>query len=1294
MKNLFKLLIVILTAPLFAFNAFAACQQVTFAYLSDGWVASTTTLTAQYDNTKKVIRYFDEDAADGKYWFDNKTCSGTGSETFSFYLNGTFTQGIPIGYVPTTPGDAVAVPKSRTVFSDGNTIVASANMLSDTSALFNAVVVCQFVNNFQSVCKINPNIRPVDFVDAVSDYSYHMTGVYLADTVDSSGLPLQEVNTPDDYANFRLMYTGDRITGNVTVTGFSTGAQTVYFSSTTGYLYSGSNLKNRVLSVDIVGGTPVLELLAATTAPSASSINLLADSSFVSSGQTSVRKNPAATYAYCSYNQDEDFNATDRQATSHCRFYNAKQLSTGMPFYLNKMLTPPTSPISGTNLVVDAVSNSGAIIIKAIFPCYKADVYNLRKTSSENYSQASTPSATIYNNGTTSWFSDSACTTQLTDRTFDYPITQNLAIPYAFGTAAVIPTSTPVDLGTVSNVDTPIWCSYSGGASATCTIKAMGLTANTSYMVTKYISVSTGTGGSGTAWTTSTLNDAGKVDVEFGTMSLCIDVNIDLEQVAVQFSWDDGTWYQGAGCTGTAISEPTFSYPQSLLRKIPLTFTNTGEAQTRHTVPASVDFSGVIKCVYGVPAIENGALYCQLLLDAPNANPAVSKNYTIKDYVASTGRLGVTNDDVTVFANNFYSVTFDHPSFIDNIAYYSDGTYIYDRSLTRQDENMMKLTLRDGATQIPAQFQSTGPSAAGTIVQSSRIQDSLLACVYDSVTDETLLTCRFKNDDLPTSNTQLYAVHHALLDGRALKMYIANDLATIVSYCNSLTLGNNTYYSMYDSSLNLRWFRDGYCQKQISGTADYPLTLTVSTNGNVPLAFATQVPSAPSANSDMTITNTGPIYCEYNSSVDASTAKCKYNIDGDVFGPDGSTIAYLSSPETYVPKYFASPVDGKYFKITNDIAAQKTTLTYWAAVCNALEVRFMTANNLNSYATKNIYRTAGSWCTDSACTNCGYTDAAMLEYNGGYPAYFANSYVAGTYTNISSAGYYTISDNSQTLPCSYSDEASLSCPALASYAETNANSHLVVPVYVKTNVAGAIEGGDLKSFETLTSSSTKTVSVAYYPAFCSDYVNVHFYGFSSADTYGDIRQGNSGSSAKYYFDDQTWVKHDGTNATKFADLGITSVINSSVSDGNQSFANGVSAYRANYVGGPSETPSEIPADTVITKTSGIVDTSDTAHAYDIMVAGDTLPIIPKSQFANDVGTAKDIYYRLLYAANCLDPDGSESGSTCTLEILPNGGVLYRNQCLPGQSDGSFGNNTLSNVTMSLQQMNMTNKCDR
>lgn len=1296
MKNLFKLLIVLLTAPLFAFNAFAACQQVTFAYLSDGWSASTannvTTLTAPYANTKKVIRYFDADAADGKYWFDNKTCSGTGSDTFSFYLNGTFTQGIPIGYVPTAAGQQYTVTKSRTVFSDGAAI-ATANMLSETSPLFNAVVVCQFVSDFLSVCKINPNITTEEFVSAVSGYNYHMTGIYLADTVDSSGLALKQVNTPDNYTNFRPIYTRDSISGNVTVTGSNTGVQTVYYSSSTGYLYSGNNLKNRVLSVDMTGTMPVLELFAAATAPSPISINLQTNTVFSSTGQTTVPKTTSYPYAFCSYNQNEDFNTTTSQATSHCRFYNAKQLSTGMPFYPNKMLTPATSPLRGSNLVVDAVSNSGAIIIKAIFPCYKADVYNLRGSSAAGYSQALTPSATIYNNGI-SWFSDSACTTQLTDRTFDYTITQNLAIPYAFSTGTVVPKSTTIDQGTARNVDTPIWCNYSGGASAKCTIKAMGLTGNTSYKVTNYILVSNGSAANITAWTTSTLNDAGTVDVEFGTMSLCVDINIDLEQYTEQFSWLNGKWYDGAGCTGDVISKPTFLYAPFILNKIPLTFTNTGEAQTEHSLPASVDFSGHIKCVYGIPTIESGMLYCQFLLDAPNANPGVSRNYTIKDYVASTGRLGVTNDGTTVYANNFYMVLFDHPSFIDNIVYYSDGTYIYDRSLTRQDANMMKLTLRDGVTQIPAQFQLKGPSAADTIEQSWRIQDSLLACTYDSVTDETLLTCRFKGD-LPTSNTQLYAAHHALLDDRTLEMFIANDLTTIVSYCNSLTLGNNIYYSMYDGALNLRWYSDRYCQKQLGG--DYPLLYPV-TDGTAPLVFATQVQSASYVISDRTLTNTGPIYCEYDSSSSASGAKCKYNIDGDVLGPDGGVIVYMASPETYAVKYVANPMDGKYFKITNDIAAQTTTLTYWSAVCNALNIYFMTGNGPSSYETKTIYRTTGSWCNDSACADCGYTDGQILEYNDGYPAYFANAYVTDAYKNISSTDNYTISDNSQAFPCSYSDETSLSCPALSSSAETNANGRWFVPVYVKKLVGGAIGGGQLKSFNTVSTGTTKKVNVTYYPAQCSDYVNVHFYGFNGLGEYGEIRQSSNGSTAKYYFEGTTpyWVSHDGRTAGSFADLGIGSVINKSITVGEEpgvTFANGVSGYRATYVGGAGDNPDVIPANTVITKTTGIVDPSDTAHAYDIMVAGDSLPTIPKSQFTDGTGFTKNVYYRLLYAANCLDPDGSESGSTCELEIRPNGRALYKNQCLPGWGDGNFGDDTLANVTMSQQSISVSNKCE-
>lgn len=630
---------------------------------------------------------------------------------------------------------------------------------------------------------------------------------------------------------------------------------------------------------------------------------------------------------------------------------------------------------------------------------------------------------------------------------------------------------------------------------------------------------------------------------------------------------------------------------------------------------------------------------------------------------------------------------------------YSPASQLYYNSSdcsagTEFADNLIVLTMNSSQTSVPAVFATTKPASTTTVDASSWSPPiSTFRCDYNSNISKTQLQCTM--GVAPTEEgTTFYPVTYARLDSRALTISGNAISQHVISYCNSLTLGTTTFYSMIDSSLNPRWYSDSYCQKQLTG--DYPLPYP-ATNGAVPLAFATQVPSTLGANSDRTISNTGPIYCEYDSSSSASGAKCKYNTTGNILMPGGQ-FAYLSSPETYAVKFIATPVDGKHFKITNDIAAQTTTLTYWSAVCNALNIYFMTADAFASYETKTIYRTTGSWCNDSACTDCGYTDAQILEYNDGYPAYFANAYVTGAYKNISSTNNYTISDNSQSFSCSYSDETSLSCPALASSAETNANGRWFVPVYVKKLVGGAIGGGQLKSFNTVSTGTTKKVNVTYYPAQCSDYVNVHFYGFSGLGEYGEIRQSSNGSTAKYYFEGATpyWVSHDGRTAGSFADLGIGSVINKSITVGEEpgvTFANGVSGYRATYVGGPALLPTAIPANTVITKTTGIVDPSNTAHAYDIMVAGDSLPTIPKSQFTDGTGFTKNVYYRLLYAANCLDPDGSESGSTCELEIRPNGRALYKNQCLPGWGDGNFGDDTLANVTMTQQSISVSNKCE-
>ena len=195
---------------------------------------------------------------------------------------------------------------------------------------------------------------------------------------------------------------------------------------------------------------------------------------------------------------------------------------------------------------------------------------------------------------------------------------------------------------------------------------------------------------------------------------------------------------------------------------------------------------------------------------------------------------------------------------------------------------------------------------------------------------------------------------------------------------------------------------------------------------------------------------------------------------------------------------------------------------------------------------------------------------------------------------------------------------------------------------------------------------------------------MHFYGIDEDGNYGSV------GTAKFYYEEENWGNSSGTIKTNFAGLGITNSFTDSVTINGTTYSKGLSAYRAAWVGGE---PSTQPTDMIITETTGIVSPDD--NPYDIFVTGgaNTLPNITAELFS-DTGSAKNVYYVLLYAANCVDPQGTVNHATCELTITPNGGAYYKNQCLSGYEIENMGTDTLPTTAITPVVVDINNKCER
>ena len=609
--------------------------------------------------------------------------------------------------------------------------------------------------------------------------------------------------------------------------------------------------------------------------------------------------------------------------------------------------------------------------------------------------------------------------------------------------------------------------------------------------------------------------------------------------------------------------------------------------------------------------------------------------------------------------------------------YYSSSNC---KSGTEFKNNEILLELDASQDKIPVSFSnSVQENISETSSSWSTQNQGVFYCDHDSNNSKTQLVCNFATP--PTQNGLIfYPSAYATLDDRALS--IGGTVAQrLVSYCNPLTISGNKFYSKYDNNYAIHWYSDNKCTSELTG--DFPLQYDLpSTAVAAPVWFYPTGSVTTYISDDATYTNTtnrSPIFCEYNSDISSTAVKCKYSTAESAYLPGGQ-LAAPNAAESYEPRIAANFVEGKSLSITTDSLKAEITVKYTTKICNTISLKYQNSNYRTDVESNTLYWNGETWCKQSGCTDCGYSDKDVLTNSAGYyPAYFSLQTTDKAYKVFSSDQTdVSIGDtNPKAVTCMY-ENGELSCNI-----SKDTNLNLIAYVFVAPNLLGAMAGGALNNFST----SGNYITVKYKPAKCSDYVKVHFYGFNGTGGYVDLP--GRDKYVKYFYESGQWADVNGAYVNKFADLGIVHNIINPVTVSATEYTNGLSAYRAAYVGGVPEsiTPTD---DIVIEKTTGIVES--TTNPYDIMVAGISLPTIPENMLYNEHGQVKDIYYKLLYAANCLDPNGAESAATCVLDILPNGRALYKNQCLPGWKGGNFGDNELTNILVTPSVLQTTNEC--
>lgn len=478
-------------------------------------------------------------------------------------------------------------------------------------------------------------------------------------------------------------------------------------------------------------------------------------------------------------------------------------------------------------------------------------------------------------------------------------------------------------------------------------------------------------------------------------------------------------------------------------------------------------------------------------------------------------------------------------------------------------------------------------------------------------------------------------------------VFMAN-AAVLTKNCFSLTLsliGDSAETTVYSNGTN--WFSDSSCTNQT--------TLTIprrASDNALPVYF------------NKTCASKGTTYSASGTVTYPTTtlgATCTYSAsDGLVCN---ITADKITTNTSYCADKFASPTN-----LTSISAGRSSaTLTYSASsgTCYAVTLN---ENGGNPASESVLYKKTGvtGWFTDGKCTTSYKTTTNIVPTRSGYTfrGYFSVDLADAT-SNASNKTLYIQNTGASTLAGTGWTPTTNTTIYAAWAKNCTRPSNGTCILEITTATGDTTYNASCNSGYTLNNGGTAnpTCTSGFWNGggggSCGDVVNINFWGLSNNGSLVNL----SGSTKPTFTNSsRQWKTSGGTAVDKFKSLGVSvPTISSSITVKGTTYKNGIKPYRAQWVGGTPPTTS-IP-DGIVAESTVCSTYMDTSR--DIALDG-SLPNITNAI----ENYATEANYIILYAANCIDPNGAESGSTCSLSTA-NGGATYSNTCLSGTGNPTF-----------------------
>ena len=919
--------------PFVSSNAFAACKRIVFAYAP---IASDTT------NVVEIVRYYNDSA---NTWFVDAGCSGTGTRTVEIPLRGVFDR-IPVTFDPT--GDAYAVLQG--FFQLGQTP--------------SGIIECNRDVPDVLTCGVGRGSNTTQIVEGYFSARHYFNNVYPSGT---SSCKITTFSYKTGSLKYNCLAAGDCVSFDVYGTDKATPLKTFYYDSNAGLYYADSVCSQFLGSFDVSANLRLSQNAALPIAFNPGSYVSPTVYDVVYTGSTQVAESRGAGI-YCNYDQATDY--VNYMATTTCQF--DYDVSFRGAFWVNAVLRPAIISSPGT---VSVYREDGYSYVKATYPCLKASIYGIEQRAA-NIAVSTSPVLYLYNkNG--AWYSDSSCSTPLgDDNSFNIQINKTLGVPYLYGTDASAGLRGHfVGESYAAITGLPFMCNYRDGQTVvTCNWLVDKLLADTSYYPTDYAVLS-----SSIREIMSRRETDGSVLVILSpnVSGACYTLSVNLGSgVVINMYYDSGNKvWRARSCTGEDITADGVDIAVSGTRNnIPVSFSTTSSDDVPQATIGN-SYSNITNVYVLYDAHKDPSSFTLKPTGAITANTTL---YTAYDFPSSNAKsLVVTYSNLKQHLKNYYQIKIMENDSMPETIFYHDGSGYYDSDYNSIPTSRFSVSLNASVTKVPVIFQYTEVESPVTkSVSNWGGVPSVLFCDYDLVKSQRTMNCKLPslND---TENRAYYVYSYAALDARKLK--VVGGAYPLTAYCNPLVLASGyterkTYYSQYyqdasTSEYRIRWYSDDTCTTELTQNlvngVNYPFRLPlVQYDGvyAVPFLFNTTGSSAATIEADSSISNSGPIYCVYNSA--ENSADCMFNwVDGD--GPGGILGAPVSTA-IYFGGRSAKVLDDKTLLISNTFSSSSNTTVieyFIPEFCSRVALSVIGG-------TEKIYYTNGAeWFGDASCTN-------------------------------------------------------------------------------------------------------------------------------------------------------------------------------------------------------------------------------------------------------------------------------------------------------------------------------------